>query len=384
MSGKRWLAALLAAALVVVLLVIVSGGSGPRRRIIQPARPAAPAAPTSEQFGANVNRLFDDRTFSQEQIDTQLAALRATGATIARTDTLWEATEPSAPTGAVHHYDWRFDDAVAGSLARHGLRWLALLDYAAPWARTRPTLLHSPPVPTAFAGFAAAFAARYGAGGVFWHEHPELQALPVETYEVWNEPDNGEFWQPAPDPGAYADLYLATRAAIARVAPGARVVVGGLTKPTTFLPQMLASRPVLHSGLDGVAVHPYAPTPAAVLGRIRHDRRSLDSSGLADVPLYVTEFGWVTHPAGSRGYVPERVRRRYIATTMAVLGHTNCLIAAAVLYTWVTPERVASQHEDWYGIHSPHGGGLADSAAFAAGIRAGTRTGPPQPVCGAT
>src|SRR5581483_8806980 len=232
---RRWLAAALAGLIALVVVVVLVSGGGRSRRVTPRGRvtPQGPVVPTppGEQYGANVNRLFDDRTYTFSQIDTQLTALRASGATIARSDSLWEVAEPQPG-----HFDWRFDDLVAGSLARHRLEWLALLDYSAAWARVQPNVLHSPPrSAAAFAQFAAAFAARYGQGGSFWSAHPEIPALPVRTYEVWNEPDNAQFWQPQPDAAAYADLYLATRAAVERVDPAAHVVVGGLTKPTVFL-----------------------------------------------------------------------------------------------------------------------------------------------------
>jgi hypothetical protein len=105
---------------------------------------------------------------------------------------------------------------------------------------------------------------------------------------------------------------------------------------------------------------------------------------LGSVPLYITEFGWTTHPPGSLGFAPASSRPGYITDTVGVLGHTNCSIAAVVLYTWVTPERDRANHEDWYGIHPPQGGSSPATAAFKAGISSATRPGPRQPVCGPT
>ena len=79
------------------------------------------------------------------------------------------------------------------------------------------------------------------------------------------------------------------------------------------------------------------------------------SLGLARVPLYLTEFGWSTHPAGASKWAPEHLRPRYIETTFAALGHLDCGIAAAVLYTWRSPERDPSNVEDWFGIDSRSG-----------------------------
>ena len=51
--------------------------------------------------------------------------------------------------------------------------------------------------------------------------HPELPALPVVAYEIWNEPNGGWFWLPRPDPARYADMYIRARAAIKGVDPAA-------------------------------------------------------------------------------------------------------------------------------------------------------------------
>ncbi len=345
--------------------------------------PTAAPPPTGEQFGVNVNRLFNDRSYSPAQIDAQLAGLQATGATVARSDALWELSEPTPPIAGVHHYDWAFDDQIAGALAAHRLAWLPIIDYSAPWAQSIPGQDHSPPRSTAdFAAYAAALATRYGPGGTFWIAHPGLAPEPVATYEIWNEPDNPEFWLPAPDPAAYAELYLSARDAITAVQPSARVIVGGLTAPGTFLPAMLRARPDLAGHLDGVAIHPYGGTVALELARVRGARRTLASLGLSGVPLFVTEFGWTTQPPGALDFAPERLRPGYIKQTLAALGHTDCGLAAAILYTWVTPERDPADAQDWFGIHPPAAGSSPDTASFAAGLRLASAAAPVVKLCG--
>lgn len=392
------IAAVIAALIAVLALVVFGGGGATRKRPPAPAVPAststiatptqppagppAKLAPTHEQLGINVNRLFNDRTFTPAQIDASLAALRRTGATLARSDALWEAGEPTAPTAGVHHYDWSFDDEIAGSLAAHGLQWLPILDYSAPWAQSIPGQDHSAPSPASdFAAWAGALAARYGAGGMFWRRHPALMARPVDTYEVWNEPDNPTFWVPAPNASYYANLYLRTRDAITAADPAARVLVGGLTNPTAFLPAMLHARPDLAGHIDGVAIHPYGANPFVALATVRTARGVLDSLGLSAVPMYVTEVGWTTRPAGALDWAPAQARPGYISATLATLGHTNCGLAAALLYTWVTPERNPNNPQDWFGIEPPGGGGGPSVTAFTDGLAKAAAPGPTVRLC---
>ena len=377
--GRLAIAAAIAALVAAAVLTIALTGGGPARRA---RRSPVPPSPSSEAFGASVNRLFNTPTYTDAEIDAQLAALAQTGATVARSDALWEAAEPRPPSGSTHHYDWAFADRIAGALAGHGLRWLPIVDYSAPWAQSIPGQDHSAPTSsTAYAAYAAALAARYGRGGSFWSEHPGLPAEPVDTYEIWNEPDNPSFWWPQPNAAAYAGLYSAARAAITGVQPDARVIVGGLTHPDTFLAAMLAADPSLRGGLDGVGIHPYGATPQLVLGAVRTARLALNLLGLASVPLYVTELGWTTSPPGALDYLPERLRPSYIEQTIAALGHTDCGVAATVLYTWVTPERDPADPQDWFGIHPPGGGTSADTDALAAAIRAARAPGPPAGGC---
>jgi hypothetical protein len=343
---------------------------------------AAQPAPGSPQYGANVNLLFNGQDLDGATIGDQLAALHATGATLARSDALWEASEPTPPARGTRTFDWAFDDEVATELDVHDLRWLPILDYSVSWAQSIPGVDHSPPRSDAeYAAYARAFAARYGTGGSFWQAHPSLPALPVTTIEIWNEPDNPEFWQPAPDPAAYADLYIAARDAIDATDPTARVVVGGLTRPTSFLPAMLRARPQLRGHMDGVAIHPYG-SPTILRDRIVAARRTLDSLGLASTPLYVTEFGWTTSPPGAVAYAPAASRPADISRALTTLRSLDCGVAAGLIYTWYSPQTDPGDSQQWYGIDGLEARPTADTAAFAAGLRAAAAAGPPQQACG--
>ena len=367
-------AAILVAAVVVPVVLLLTHGGAPRHphRVPPTPTPSAPPTPTptsSRAFGANVEVLFNAQSYGANAINDQLGALAATGATLARADALWEASEPQPPQNGVHHYDWTFDDRIAGALAAHHLRWLPIIDYSAPWAQSVPGQDHSPPASdNDYAAYAAAFASRYGAGGSFWRLHPQLEPLPVDTYEIWNEPDSRYFWYPKPDATRYLQLYMAARDAIAAVQPGATVIVGGLSSAATFIPELVSAGP--DPKLDGVGIHPYGPNPQAVLSSVQSARAALSVAGLGSVPLYVTEFGWSSRPPGGLHYLPEALRPTYIEQTLTGLGHLECGVAAVVLYAWVTAESDPSDSNDWFGIHPPTGGNTADMSAFTAGLHA--------------
>lgn len=370
-----------AAALIVLAVILSASGPAPHRPPPPPPVPplrlsivAAQPAPTTEQYGASVNLLFNGSAISPARILSQLRALRATGAVVARSDAFWEASEPRPPVNGVHHYDWSFDDRVAALLAAAGLRWLPVIDYTAPWAQSVPGQDHSPPRSDLdYAAYAAAIAARYGEGGVFWRGHPNLRPEPIQTFEIWNEPDNPEFWVPQPSAAAYAQLYRTAREAIDAVDPSARVIVGGLTNLPRFLPAMLAAQPSLRGHIDGVGIHPYG-RPAVTLARVAGGRATLNAVGLGTVPLYATEFGWTTSPPGALDYVPLSRRAADIRFTVAALSTRRCGLAAAVLYTWYSPEQDPADSQQWYGIASPRGGATPDTAAFSQALAQAAHT----------
>ena len=376
-----------AAIAVGVVVIATSGGSHrPHARVAAAdVAPGGPPCPDRRRCsGSTSTGCSTICTYDQAQIDAQLAAVKATGATVARSDAFWEAAEPHAPVKGRHQYDWSFDDQVAGSLAAHGLTWLPIIDYTAPWAQSVSGQDHSPPRSAAdYAAYAAAFAARYGSGGAFWSAHPGLAPAPVTAIEIWNEPDNPEFWVPGPDAAAYARLYLEARAAIDAANPATRVLVGGLTNASVFLPAMARADPQLRGHVDGVALHPYG-NPAVVLARVRGARAALVSAGMGTVPLYVTEFGWTTQPPGAINHAPASRRPADIQSVLQALGHLDCGLAATLLYTWVTPERDATDGQDWYGIANPADPGAAtpDTQAFTAGLRAAVApdAAPPAPL----
>jgi hypothetical protein len=123
------------------------------------------------------------------------------------------------------------------------------------------------------------------------------QAAPVITdWEVWNEPDNGQFFNGTPD--QYADMLRAAHDAIKGVEPGANVLLGGLSGPQAM------------GWLSRVFAAPGADAATAFDTANVHERNQLDRLG-PDIdawrafltrygftgPLWVTEHGYPSDPA---------------------------------------------------------------------------------------
>ena len=116
---------------------------------------------------------------------------------------------------------------------------------------------------SAMAAFVTTFAQRYGRGGSFWAQHPDLPYLPVESYEIGNEPDITPT-APAdstslhyPDPAAYAEVYESARAALHQVDPAAQAVVGGMLDSGAIGLDQAEQYLAAIGPMDAVGYHPY-------------------------------------------------------------------------------------------------------------------------------
>ena len=205
-----------------------------------------------------------------------------------------------------------------------------MLGYSPDWAATEPDpVWHSgsPPLDISqYASFARGLASRYGPGGSFSTQNPQVPYDPVHMYEIWNEEDSYRYWNTGPNPAQYAQMYLQARAAIRSEDPNAIVIVGGLTdgngEADAFARQMFAADPALRGNVDGFGLHPYVVTPNDFESRVATFRQTLDSLGAASVPIDITELGWATRGPSTSPAAPRssRISRPRLATPTAESG----------------------------------------------------------------
>ena len=331
--------------------------------------PAAWAGANDGFFGVNAGDLFK---LPKAQWDPQLSAMSQDGIQVLRLGAWWSDLEPHAPDASGHFYAWGDTDQQVSALARHGIRWEPLLSFSATWDSIVPgDYTAYPAKPADFAAFAAALTRRYGPDGSFWKEHPELPALPVKAYEVWNEPNAATFWHPqASAPEKYADLYAATRTALHQADPAARVVVGGLAAPAggvipadQFVERMLAHRPDLHGSLDAVGFHPYSPTTGGVYSQLASFRHALDSAAGPGVPIEITEIGWSSVDASQSSIASD------LSDLATTLPRSDCDVERMMPYAWVGPELDPGDREQWFGIQNRDGSAKPSGAAYGRSVR---------------
>jgi hypothetical protein len=301
---------------------------------------AASAAPT---FGAQVGSVFVLQARGQRSADavvSSMTALSRAGGRVGRADSDWAGAEPRPPVHGRHTFHWAYDDMMVTQMAQGHVRLEPTLQFAPKWAQAhRANVLHLKsgrfvvPLPPGknsdFAAYATAFMRRYGARGSFWGDHKSLPYLPVNTVEVWNEPDNTHNWGPQINLSDYARMYEAVRTAVRRVNPGARVMTGGLAWTQSSLPRMLKA--FRGKPIDVLAVHPYAATPGRTVALARFALSEMRRWGRGSTPVVANEFGWtsIRHTWGSAN--PKKVKS-YVY--QALVGLSKLRLAQILPFEW--------------------------------------------------
>lgn len=198
------------------------------------------------------------------------------------------------------HYNMSTYDSLVADVAWHRLSLLAVL-YAAPtWRSTAPAKnalpgFYPPRSRADFAHFVLLCVERYGPNGSFWRENPTVPYHPIRVWEVWNEPNLAQSWEPAANASAYASLLQAAYQAIKGADPGATVVSGGMPffgdpDETAYVTALLRAGAARY--FDDLGLHTYAATVGGAEERLRTARKLLDFYNAAGAGLWVTESGW--------------------------------------------------------------------------------------------
>lgn len=289
--------------------------------------------------------------------DAGLEQARAakTGIGWLREELTWNVVEPADDA-----WNWELADRVIGEASRRGLRILPLLLGTPSWAG--PSWNTMPADPAEFAEYAARVAGRYGPQGTFWRAHPELPRRSVTALEVWNEPYLRGFSASGIDPGRYARLVRATAIAVRDADPGVAILAAADTRDDSggdWITGMFAAVPDLARYFDAVAVHPYSrglspdvytpPDTRYQWRRIDEIRAELVRRG-ADDPLWITELGWSTCPAGAADdCIDEQQQAQYLGRAIE-LSRARSWVAALFVYAYRAWEEDADDREDWFGI----------------------------------
>ncbi|MFB7890715.1 hypothetical protein ACFC1I_00755 [Microbacterium sp. NPDC056044] len=297
--------------------------------IVQP--PSATQAESRRPVGVavHVNR------YSVDQVDALMAPLNAG---VLREGPSWDTIE-TAP--GVYEFPALFDAQLAAAKAR-GERPLVILAYFSRWYDGGKTP-SSPEGIAAFASYAAAAAAHYGAD---------------VDYEIYNEFNhtfnNGACGMTA---ACYYDLLVPAAAAIHAAAPGARVV-GPVSAGAKwdFMEELFALGALQH--LDAVSYHTY-DFPVAPEGRTEAGVATLralidEYAPGSGIPIWLSEHGWTTTTGGTT----EQQQAAYVVRSAALLEAAG--VERIVYYELIDSGHNPAEQEHNFGISRlPDDGGTA-------------------------
>ncbi|GAA1010239.1 hypothetical protein Aple_038930 [Acrocarpospora pleiomorpha] len=245
----------------------------------------ATAEITSSRLGIGFETL-DRSMFTAERVYPHLSRL---GAKWARVQTGWSRceTEPG-------RYDFAWLDEIVDSLAAAGVETMFSVTFGN--ELYMPGVPHESAVgyvPIYYDGAAPAWTA-------FVRALAERYRGRVTHWEVWNEPNIPQFWQPREVSGRdYADLVRVTAQAVRAEIPDA-TIIGGATSLVDPAFLVAALRGGLAQWIDAFSFHPYQMVPEHNL-RNSHDllRRLLDEhSPDRRIALYQGENGCPSQLAG--------------------------------------------------------------------------------------
>jgi hypothetical protein len=264
--------------------------------------------------------------------------------------------------------DWRYYDDLVYRTARAGMRLFPTLVVSPGWAAKRETY---PPrrarAMRRWLKFVKAAVNRYGRGGKFWRQHPELPKKPVRAWQVWNEPNFPSWWHGRPNARQYTRFLARSRRAIKRGDKRAVVVLAGLPESPLgiparrFLPQLY--RAGARRLFDAVAVHGYARNPKGALRVVRRARSIMRRHGDARKPIWVTEMGWatggaVTRRTGAFKTTPDGQAKKLTKVMHAFRkARKRYRIGLVVWFSWRDRLPISGER-DWWGLHT----GLFDIA----------------------
>jgi hypothetical protein len=252
--------------------------------------PSTAAAARSEFFG-----IVQIATLDNQDLQGMAAARVRTDRFVLK----WGWVQPSQSS-----YDWDSADRFIGELAYHRIR-------AVPSVWGNPSWLagssSTPPIggpagEEAWRSFLRALVTRYGPGGTYWANGYRQQyganatPLPIQSWQIWNEPNLQKYFAPTPSPGKYARLLQISHDAIKNKDPQARIVLAGMPgqgdiDAWDFL-NSLYSVSGIKGRFDAAALHPYTSTIDQLRSAVQRFRGVMKNRNDAATPLWITELAW--------------------------------------------------------------------------------------------
>jgi polysaccharide biosynthesis protein PslG len=345
-----------------------------------PAPVSAPVPPTPASLsgglvvGLNANAAGWGGASTADRLDLVIGA---THTKWLREEIDWATVEPQPGV-----FDFSYYDHFMQLAAQRGERILALLYDTPSWAG--PSYNSIPADPSAFAQYVAAVINRYGPHGSFWSQNPAVNASPITTWELWNEPYLGSGDDGVYDPARYARLVKAAGIAGHGADPSAKFLVGAEMQSAMtngawqwWVDALYEAVPDLNSYFDGVAVHDYGSdvttlnpiVPGQPYDNYGHIRRIEDihqqfiNHNAATKPFWITEAGWSTCSDSSSCVTPAQQAANLATLFGYIKGSWSSFVQGAFIYSYGDGSNPAST-QGGYGLTYLNGSAKPALAVF--------------------
>ena len=150
---------------------------------------------------------------------------------------------------------------------------------------------------------------RYGRGGTYWSgayhtKYPTAAPLPIQTYQIWNEPNLKKYFVPYPAPKTYARLLHISYAAIKSEDSQAQIALAGMpsngdVQASSFLNSLYSAG--AKPDFDIASLHPYAKTITRQEEDIERFHNVMINRNDRTTPLWLTELAWGSAPPDQFG-----------------------------------------------------------------------------------
>ena len=299
---------------------------------------AAPALAAPARFyGVVYDR--DVSVASPQTQDQQFARMKAVGVQAVRRVFSWQDAQPVQGQPP----DFADTDALVARAARNDIEVLPIVMYAPVWARQSADDAASPPRdPNDYVAFLNALVVRYGPGGSFWTEHPELPKRPLRTWQIWNEPQLRYQWADPNWETSYGKLLRASHDALKKADPGCTIVLAGATNFAWDALASLYKKGGIKGEFDVAALHPYTGSSGRVLTVAQLFRAVLRRHGDGKKPVWITELAWPASKgrvAAPQGLAALPTTDKGMATRLTraykLLARTR-VVQRAYWYTWAS------------------------------------------------
>jgi len=246
--------------------------------LVQPAYPSNDSRDSDSPYGV-LGFLIWNHDWNYYHYDTTEKIARAAdlmkeaGIEFVRMDFLWVDVEPKPGV-----FDFAKYDTIVNILHERGIKILGILHYNPSWDNEPWNKAPNPKLYT-----------RYATKTV---KHFKDR---VKYWEIWNEPDEPEYWMPQDGMKAYSSLLKMVYPAIKRVDPTSEVLMGGVSNRVELSIKTLYARGCKNY-FDIINIHPFANPIAkdpikSVYGLYKSVRKVMIKNNDGDKKIWFTEIG---------------------------------------------------------------------------------------------